>query len=77
MFNDTQSETEPLPATIHLPDRSQGGDENLPEPPRTPDEHVPPMEVPGREQTPEPVPEKGAARGIVFPILVKNGKKMA
>ena len=75
MPNDNNNETAMPTEAIQLPDRSQDI-ENPPEPvPSKPDEHVPPLEVPGREQTPLPTPEKGNIKSFVYPALVKNGKK--
>lgn len=45
--------------------------------PQKPDEHVPPLEVPGRQDTPEPIPEKSRLSVFAYPVLVKNGKKTA
>ena len=78
MPHEANNETNQDLTTIHLPDQSDGV-ENPPEPPlpQKPDEHVPPLEVLGRQDTPEPIPEKSSAHQFVYPILVKNGKKKA
>lgn len=54
------SETNQTSKTIRMPDQSGQGVENRETANGDDDEneHVPPLEVPGREQTPERVPEK-------------------
>ncbi len=77
MPNNVNPDTNQTPKTIHLPDASAQGVENVPNPNppgEKPDEHVPPVEVPGRPQTPEHVPEKGNPKGHTHagPTLVKG-----
>jgi hypothetical protein len=64
MFGDVNTETNQTPRTINLPDKSEGV-ENPPGPEQKPDVHVPPVEVPGRPQTPEHIPEKDQKKKMV------------
>lgn len=57
MCADANTETNQTAKTISSPEQSEGI-ENQPEPNQKPDEHVPPVEIPGRPETPEHIPEK-------------------
>jgi len=58
------TETNQTPKTVNLPDLSRGVEnrprqqQGDPKPGEKPNEHVPPVEVPGRQDNPEHVPEK-------------------
>lgn len=69
---DANTDTNQSSKTINLPDGSVEPSRNNngqnPDEPKTPDEHVPPIEVPGRQDVPEHVPEKGSAKDNIFPF---------
>ncbi len=62
MIGDVNTDTNQSPRTLHQPEEYRGV-ENPPETQQgdddpKQDETVPPVEVPGREETPEHIPEK-------------------
>ena len=63
--------TNQTPGTINLPfRRAETGGISNPDP--KPNEQVPPVEVPGREENPEHIPEKGARQRDDFPVLTRD-----
>ncbi len=71
MPGSTNEDTNQTSGTIHLPDDSE--EVKNQQPPEKPNEHVPPVEVPGREETPEPVPEKSrTSYSNVFDLVINR-----
>lgn len=78
MYSDLKnSETNQSTTTIYLPDQTQKIETTSlsGEQPREPKEdapEVPPLEVPGRQDVPEPIPEKSRAYGTASPMPVAH-----
>jgi len=70
MLNYIHSNTASNLEVISLPDNST--EEESPVTPQKPDEHVPPIEVPGRTDVPGHIPEKGAFERFNYPVFVKQ-----
>jgi len=68
---DVNTDTNQTATTINQPSESVGVENSPSEPAQTPPE-VPPVEVPGRNDTPAHVPEKSRAKRASYPALVKG-----